>query len=68
MKTKRRYLQMGIVAAGMVIAFLAGMISADIHAKANVQALTNQQIAAIQGSYILFENLPVRVCLPLTKG
>ncbi len=67
MNAIRRHLRIWMLTAGVVIAFLAGVLSADLQAKASTQAVTPQQLAAIQASYLLLDYQPVRVFLPVAR-
>jgi hypothetical protein len=54
-----------LIVAGLVLAFLAGTVSATGGAPAAIQALTPGQLAALQASNALLEQGPVSAYLPL---
>jgi hypothetical protein len=66
MKETRRSLTILLIVAGLVLAFLAGTLTATGSVPAVIQALTPGQLAALQASNaLLLEQGPVSVYLPL---
>jgi hypothetical protein len=66
MKETRRTLTILLIVAGLVLAFLAGTVTATGSAPAAVQALTPGQLAALQASNaLLLDQGPVSVYMPL---
>ena len=61
-----RTLTILLIVAGLVLAFLAGTVTATVGAPAAVQALTPGQLAALQASNaLLLEQGPVGTYLPV---
>lgn len=66
MKETRRTLTILLIVASLVLAFLAGTVTATGRAPAAVQALTPGQWAAVQASNaLLLDQGPFSVYLPL---
>ena len=66
MKNTRRTLTILLIVAGLVLAFLAGTLTATGSAPAVVEAMTLSQLAALQASNaLLLEQGPVGAYLPL---
>ena len=61
-----RTLTILLIVVGLVLAFLAGTVTASVSAPAAIQALTPGQLAALQASNaLLLEQGPVSAYLPL---
>ena len=66
MRDTRRTLTILLIVVGLVLAFLAGTVTATGSAPATVQALTPSQWAAVQASNaLLLDQGPVSAYLPI---